>query len=87
MSGAWQGRAASYYASGLVLFAVPPSSHPRSGLICVAQALLAGCTSNTPEAMKAALAAANKPAEFKIYLATPHGFHAGYRRALDPSAE
>jgi carboxymethylenebutenolidase len=31
------------------------------------------------EAMKAALAAANKPAEFKIYPAAPHGFHADYR--------
>jgi hypothetical protein len=40
MSGAWQGRAASYYASGLVLFAVPPSSHPRSGLICVIPQLM-----------------------------------------------
>jgi len=31
------------------------------------------------EQLKAALAAANKPAEFKIYPATPHGFHADYR--------
>jgi carboxymethylenebutenolidase len=31
------------------------------------------------EAMKAALAAAKKPAEFKIYPAAPHGFHADYR--------
>jgi carboxymethylenebutenolidase len=31
------------------------------------------------EAMKAALAAANKPAEFKIYPDAPHGFHADYR--------
>jgi carboxymethylenebutenolidase len=31
------------------------------------------------EAMKAALAAANKPAEFKIYPGAPHGFHADYR--------
>ena len=31
------------------------------------------------EQMKAALAAANKPAEFKIYPAAPHGFHADYR--------
>jgi carboxymethylenebutenolidase len=30
------------------------------------------------EAMKAALAAANKPAEFKIYPGAPHGFHAHY---------
>jgi carboxymethylenebutenolidase len=31
------------------------------------------------EAMKSALAAANKGAEFKIYPAAPHGFHADYR--------
>jgi carboxymethylenebutenolidase len=31
------------------------------------------------EAMKAALAAANKPAEFKVYPGAPHGFHADYR--------
>jgi len=31
------------------------------------------------EAMKAALAAAGKTAEFKIYPAAPHGFHADYR--------
>jgi len=31
------------------------------------------------EAMKAALAAANKGAEFKIYPGAPHGFHADYR--------
>src|SRR3954451_6040675 len=31
------------------------------------------------EAMKAALAAANKSAEFKIYPGAPHGFHADYR--------
>jgi len=31
------------------------------------------------EAMKAALAAAHKTAEFKIYPAAPHGFHADYR--------
>src|SRR3954447_22990592 len=31
------------------------------------------------EAMKAALAASNKPAEFKIYPGAPHGFHADYR--------
>ena len=33
----------------------------------------------TVEALKAALAAANKPAEFKIYPEAPHGFHADYR--------
>jgi carboxymethylenebutenolidase len=31
------------------------------------------------EAMRAALAAAGKPAEFKIYPEAPHGFHADYR--------
>ena len=31
------------------------------------------------EAMKAALAAAKKPAEFKTYPGAPHGFHADYR--------
>ena len=31
------------------------------------------------EAIKAALAAANKTAEFKIYPGAPHGFHADYR--------
>ena len=31
------------------------------------------------EALKAALAEAKKPAEFKIYPAAPHGFHADYR--------
>ena len=31
------------------------------------------------EAMKAALAAAGKTAEFKIYPGAPHGFHADYR--------
>jgi carboxymethylenebutenolidase len=31
------------------------------------------------EAMKAALADAKKPAEFKIYPGAPHGFHADYR--------
>ena len=33
----------------------------------------------TVEALKEALAKANKPAEFKIYPAAPHGFHADYR--------
>ena len=31
------------------------------------------------EAMKEALAAAKKTAEFKIYPGAPHGFHADYR--------
>src|SRR3954452_15462065 len=33
------------------------------------------------EAMKAALQAAGKPAEFKIYPGAPHGFHADYRQS------
>jgi carboxymethylenebutenolidase len=33
----------------------------------------------TVEALKAALAEAKKPAEFKIYPGAPHGFHADYR--------
>jgi len=33
----------------------------------------------TVEALKEALAKANKPAEFKIYSGAPHGFHADYR--------
>src|SRR5947209_4763869 len=52
MSGAWQGRAASYYASGLVLFAVrfaPLASNPRSGVICVRPALPAEMQPNQPE--------------------------------------
>src|SRR3954462_198598 len=39
----------------------------------------AGIPVATGEALKAALAAAKKPAEFKIYPGAPHGFHADYR--------
>jgi len=38
------------------------------------------------EALKAALAAANKPAEFKIYPGAPHGFHADYRASYRKEA-
>src|SRR3954447_2175335 len=38
------------------------------------------------EAMKASLAAANKPAEFKIYPGAPHGFHADYRPSYRKNA-
>jgi carboxymethylenebutenolidase len=31
------------------------------------------------DAMKAALSAANKPSEIKLYPGAPHGFHADYR--------
>src|ERR1700675_3037838 len=38
------------------------------------------------EALKAALAAAKKPAEFKIYPGAPHGFHADYRASYRKEA-
>ncbi|MGO9359741.1 MAG: dienelactone hydrolase family protein [Xanthobacteraceae bacterium] len=38
------------------------------------------------EAMKAALAAANKTATFKIYPGAPHGFHADYRASYRKDA-
>jgi carboxymethylenebutenolidase len=38
-----------------------------------------GISVDQVEAMKAALAAAHKTAEFKIYPGAPHGFHADYR--------
>ena len=38
------------------------------------------------EALKAALAAAKKPAEFKIYPGAPHGFHADYRASYRQEA-
>src|SRR4051794_34890253 len=38
------------------------------------------------EALKTALAAANKPAEFKIYPGAPHGFHADYRASYRKAA-
>jgi carboxymethylenebutenolidase len=38
------------------------------------------------EAIRAALAAANKPAEFKIYPGAPHGFHADYRPSYHKEA-
>ena len=40
----------------------------------------------TVEALKAALVAANKPAEFKIYPGAPHGFHADYRSSYRKEA-
>jgi len=39
----------------------------------------AGIPVTQVDAMKAALAEARKPAEFKIYPGAPHGFHADYR--------
>jgi carboxymethylenebutenolidase len=38
------------------------------------------------EALKAALAARHKPAEFKIYPGAPHGFHADYRASYRQEA-
>jgi carboxymethylenebutenolidase len=38
------------------------------------------------EALKAALAEAKKPAEFKIYPGAPHGFHADYRASYRKEA-
>src|ERR1700748_1188234 len=38
------------------------------------------------EALKAALAKANKPDEFKIYPGAPHGFHADYRASYRKDA-
>jgi carboxymethylenebutenolidase len=38
------------------------------------------------EALKAALAKANKTAEFKIYPGAPHGFHADYRASYRKEA-
>ena len=40
----------------------------------------------TVEALKAALAANNKTAEFKIYAGAPHGFHADYRSSYRKEA-
>ena len=42
-------------------------------------ATVVGIPVGTVEALKEALAKAGKPAEFKIYPAAPHGFHADYR--------
>jgi carboxymethylenebutenolidase len=38
------------------------------------------------EAMKAALTAANKTFEIKLYPAAPHGFHADYRQSYRKEA-
>ena len=38
------------------------------------------------EALKAALAAAHKTAEFKLYPGAPHGFHADYRSSYRQEA-
>ena len=46
----------------------------------------AGIPVATVEALKAALAEAKKPAEFKIYPGAPHGFHADYRASYRKEA-
>ena len=45
-----------------------------------------GIPVSTVEALKAALTAANKTAEFKIYPGAPHGFHADYRTSYRKEA-
>jgi carboxymethylenebutenolidase len=45
-----------------------------------------GIPVSTVEALKAALTAANKTAEFKIYPGAPHGFHADYRASYRQEA-
>lgn len=46
----------------------------------------AGIPVATVEALKEALAKANKPAAFKIYPGAPHGFHADYRASYRKEA-
>ena len=46
----------------------------------------AGIPVSDVEALKAALAKANKTAEFKIYPGAPHGFHADYRASYRKEA-
>jgi carboxymethylenebutenolidase len=46
----------------------------------------AGIPVATVEALKAALAQANKTAEFKLYPGAPHGFHADYRASYRKEA-
>ncbi len=46
----------------------------------------AGISVASVEALKAALAASNKTAEFKIYPGAPHGFHADYRSSYRKEA-
>src|ERR1700733_735097 len=62
---------------------VPEMKAPVLGLYGEADT---GIPVATVEALKAALAAANKPAEFKIYPGAPHGFHADYRTSYRKEA-
>lgn len=45
-----------------------------------------GISASQIEAMKAALTAAGKTAEFKLYPGAEHGFHADYRSSYNPQA-
>ena len=62
---------------------VPEMKAPVLGLYGAADT---GIPVDTVEALKAALAKANKPAEFKIYPGAPHGFHADYRESYRKEA-
>jgi carboxymethylenebutenolidase len=68
---------AAYCADGLVFCAAGFTPPPDAS---------AGIPVATVEALMAALAAANKPAEFKIYPGAPHGFHADYRASYRKEA-
>ena len=59
---------------------------PTDGIVVGAFEAIAPESVATVEAMKEALAKANKPAEFKIYPAAPHGFHADYRASYRKEA-
>jgi carboxymethylenebutenolidase len=62
---------------------VPEMKAPVLGLYGEADT---GIPVSTVEALKAALTAANKTAEFKIYPGAPHGFHADYRASYRQEA-
>src|ERR1017187_3051670 len=62
---------------------VPDMKAPVLGLYGEADA---GIPVATVEALKAALTAAGKTAEFKIYPGAPHGFHADYRASYRKEA-
>jgi carboxymethylenebutenolidase len=61
----------------------PEMKAPVLGLYGAADA---GIPVSDVEALKAALAKANKTAEFKIYPGAPHGFHADYRASYRKEA-
>src|SRR5258705_288266 len=62
--------------------AVAPDYYFRKGDLTK----VTGITAPQIDAMKAALAAAHKTAEFKIYPGAPHGFHADYRASYRKEA-